>query len=633
MCGIAGFWGSGTRETLAHMVASLKHRGPDEHGLYISKDESVAGGVYLGHSRLAILDATCGKQPFVDEKTQTALVYNGEIYNHKEIRRELEGLGHLFVTSHSDTETVLRSFLEWGPGSFKKFNGMFALAIHVPVRHQLWLARDRFGEKPLFYARTQHGFCFASEIRALTLWDSFDSTIDMGNAQRYFAWGYMPGGRTLYRNCFSLPPGSWRLEDLRTREERTERYYFFKLTPDHSLTEEKEPALVEELRALLVQAVSRRLLSDVPLGIFLSGGMDSSAILAAATRILPPNQIDAFTVGFTEPSFDEAPNAKLVADAFGVRHHVSYLSLDRMRSESLSILGRMSEPLGDASLVPTKILSAFTRQKVIVALSGDGGDELFAGYDPFLALKPALLYDRFMPKAVHKAFQRAVQFLPVSDKNMSLEFKLKRFLRGLDYPASICLPVWMSPLTPLEIADIFETPLSAEELYEDALTLWEKNRNYDALQQSLMFFTHYYLPDDILVKVDRATMMDSLESRAVFLDNDLVTFCERLPDHFKLRNGTRKYLLKKALHGWLPESVIRLPKKGFGIPLNRWLREMKCSPSVESGMRNTEVLNMYTRHLWRKGDHRLFLWSFLALQVLTVNRENLPMNYETINGI
>jgi asparagine synthase (glutamine-hydrolysing) len=616
MCGFAGFWGCGTQETLSRMVETLKHRGPDDNALLISKDEAVANGVYLGHSRLAILNANCGKQPLVDEKTKAALVYDGKIYNHKEIRSELEGLGHVFVTSHSDAETALRAFLEWGPACFKKFNGMFALAIHIPARHQLWLARDRFGQKPLFYAKSANGFGFASEIGTLALWDGFDFSINYGNLQRYFAWGYMPGGRTLYRNCYGLLPGSWLCMDLKTGEERSGRYYFFTLNPDHSMTEKREPALVDELQALLVQAVSRCLVSDVPPGIFLSGGIDSSAILAAAARILPPNQIDAFTMGFTDPSFDESPNAKLVAKAFGVRHHVTYLTIDHLQNEALSILSRMSEPLGDASLIPTKTLSAFTRQKVAVALSGDGGDELFAGYDPFLALNPALLYKRFMPGIAHRGIKRAVQVLPVSDKNMSLEFKLKRFLRGLDYPASMRLPVWLGPLSPREIADIFEVPLTAEELYEDALTLWEKNPHYDTMQHALMFFTHFYLPYGCSVKVDRATMMASLESRAVFLDNDLVTFCERLPDHFKLRNGTRKYILKKALHGWLPESVICLPKKGFGIPLSRWLREMNRQPSVEYGMRNTVVQNIHTAHLQRKGDHRLFLWSLFALQAL-----------------
>jgi len=619
MCGIAGFWGGGTPETLSRMVASLKHRGPDEHGFRIWPDEGISGGVFLGHSRLSILDAACGQQPFVDEKTKTALVYNGEIYNHEELRGELEGLGHGFVTSHSDTETVLRAFLEWGPACFRKFNGMFALAVHVPARRQLWLARDRFGEKPLFYAWNAKGFAFASELGALALWDDFDSALDTGNLQRYFAWGYMPGGRTLYRNCRGLAPGSWRCLDLRTGEARAERYYSFTLNPDHSLTEKNEPDLVDELRALLVRAVSRRLLSDVPLGIFLSGGIDSSAILAAAARILPPDRIDAFTVGFTEPSFDEAPQAKVVAEALGVRHHVSYLTLDQMRGEALGILGRMSEPLGDASLIPTKILSAFARKKVTVTLSGDGGDELFAGYDPFMALKPAALYERFMPKIAHRGLGRLVRLLPVSDRNMSLEFKLKRVLRGLDYQAPMRLPVWMSPLSPREIAALFEAPLSAEELYEDALILWAENPHYDAMQQSLMFFTRFYLPDDILVKVDRATMMDSLESRAVFLDNDLAAFCERLPDRFKLRNGTRKYLLKKALQGWLPESVMRLPKKGFGIPLSRWLREMNRPPGVEpGGLRGEAARNFHAAHMRRQGDHRLFLWSLLALRESSV---------------
>jgi asparagine synthase (glutamine-hydrolysing) len=616
MCGIAGFWGEGDQANLAAMTARLRHRGPDDYALYVSGDAALASGVFLGHTRLAILDIARGKQPFVDAGTKMALVYNGEVYNHQELRAELIRRGHIFVTDHSDTETVLRAFMEWGAECFAMFNGMFALAIHDPARHELWLARDRFGEKPLFCTQNARGFAFGSEMGALSQWSGFDQAQDMDNLQRFLAWGYMPGVRTLYKNCRAIAPGSWLRADLRSGETLERSYYRFELRPDHALTERDEPALVEELRALLVRAVDRRLLSDVPLGVFLSGGLDSGALLAAAVRVRAPEMIDAFTVGFTEPSFDESPKARAVAAALGVRHHVSCLTLEHMRAGALGTLARMSEPLGDASLIPTRALARFTRERVTVALSGDGGDELFAGYDPFLALSPARIYGRFMPGPLHRLLKKAVNRCKSSDRNMSLEFKLKRTLRGLDYAENMRLPVWMGSLSPEEIGAVFEYPLSAEELYEDALSLWEKYGHYDLTEQALMFFTHFYLPGDILVKVDRATMMESLESRAVFLDNDVADFCARLPHMFKLRGHTRKYLLKKALQGWLPEKILRAPKKGFGIPLNRWLRELEWAPPPLPGARRSEVEAMHTRHGRRQGDYRLFLWSCLALRAM-----------------
>lgn len=607
MCGIAGFYGTGSPDDIRRMTETLRHRGPDDGDIFVD------GALHLGHRRLSIVDLANGRQPMRDEATGVTIVYNGEIYNHPEIRQQLDTAGQHFVTSHCDTETVLRAFLEWGPDCFARFNGMFALAIYCPRRRMLWLARDRFGEKPLFYARNTHGFAFASEIAALSRWSHFDNSLDHANLQRFFGWGYLPGGRTLHPGCRSLLPGSWMRLDLATGAEEHVRYWEFELTPDNALTDRDEPRLVEELRDLLVRAVQRRLLSDVPLGVFLSGGLDSSSVLAAAARVLPPEHIDAFTIGFTEPSFDESGNARQVAEAFGVRHHVSMLTADRMQASAPGILARMSEPLGDASLIPTEQLAAFTRRHVTVALSGDGGDELFAGYDPLAALKPAALYRRLMPPPLHGLLRHGVGLLPCSDRNMSLEFKLKRVLRGLSYPKAMQLPLWMSPLEPAEIRRFFDRPLTAEEIYEDALALWEAHSGCDDLSQALLFFTRFYLPDDILVKADRASMMVSLESRAIFLDNEIVAFCQRLPNRFKFRNGTRKYLLRKALAGWLPQRILELPKKGFGIPLNRWLRDMPAPCPVLPDLNAAAVRRCEAAHRARKGDYRLFLWGLHAL--------------------
>ncbi|MBO4369120.1 MAG: asparagine synthase (glutamine-hydrolyzing) [Desulfovibrio sp.] len=607
MCGIAGFYGEGTLDALHTMTKALAHRGPDDEGFFSD------GPLHLGHRRLAILDVAYGKQPMCDPETGAVIVYNGEIYNHLEIRERLIQEGHHFVTSHSDTETALKAFLAWGTSAFALFNGMFAMAIYLPQKKELWLARDRFGEKPLFYTHNAHGFAFASEITALTHWPFFDARIDTENLQRYFGWGYLPNGRTLHPHCYGLLPANWLCLDLQTMQKKSASYWTFTLTPEYGLLEKGESLLEEELRSLLVQAVKRRLLSDVPLGIFLSGGIDSSSILSAACRILDPHALSAFSIGFREKSFDESANAREVASYLGVKHELEFLTSDDLLASAADIVGRMSEPLGDASLIPTEHLAAFARKHVTVALSGDGGDELFAGYDPFQALKPASFYRALVPSFLHRLMRKSVGFIPASDRNMSLDFKIKRMLRGLSYPKAMQLPVWMSPLEPEELGLFFEKPLSAEEIYEDALALWDAHPGASDCEQALYFFTRFYLSDDILVKVDRACMMVSLESRAVFLDNDIVAFCERLPTCLKYHNGIRKYLLRKALAGWLPKRILDLPKKGFGIPLNLWLRSMD-QPKALPSMNASILPRIIEEHAKRVGDHRLFLWALHAAQ-------------------
>ncbi len=610
MCGIAGFCGTGTADVLFTMTEALKHRGPDDSGYYIN------GKVHFGHRRLAIIDLEYGKQPMCDEQSGLVIVYNGEVYNHLELRKRLISLGHRFRTSHSDTETILHAFLEWKEDSFAMFNGMFALAIFDPNTNCLWLARDRFGEKPLFYTKNVHGFAFASEIGALSHWPYFDHKIRSDNLQRYLCWGYLPGDRTLHPNTFRLPPATYLCVDLNNFEMQTHAYWQFELTPNESLTDKDEARLCEELRYLLVQAVKRRLLSDVPLGVFLSGGLDSSSVLAATTKCIENDKVSAFSIGFSEPSFDESKNAIEVATHLGVRHHLSILTEQNLLDTCSTILGRMTDPLGDPSIIPTEHLAAFARKKVTVTLSGDGGDELFAGYDPFVALKPAKLYRCFIPKFLHNGMRCLISMLPSSDRNMSLDFKLKRALRGLSYPTAMQLPVWMGPLEPQELPLFFENPLKAEEIYEDVLCLREAHKGADEFAHALYFFTRFYLTDDILTKVDRASMMVSLESRAVFLDNDIVNFCQCLPNRFKYKNGIRKYLLKKALEGWIPQRILSLPKKGFGIPLNKWLRSLPQAKSYY-GMNSSMIRKYEQKHYARKGDYRLFLWSLHTLNFLS----------------
>jgi asparagine synthase (glutamine-hydrolysing) len=311
-----------------------------------------------------------------------------------------------------------------------------------------------------------------------------------------------------------------------------------------------------------------------------------------------------------------SPSARAGAAHFGCHHHDRVLEVDQIRELIPVVLRHLDEPLGDASILPTAILSAFAREKVTVALTGDGGDELFAGYDPFLALKPAALYARLIPACGHRGLRRLADLLPISPANMSLDFKLRRSLMGLSYPANVRLPVWMAPIEPRDLAALLEAPVRVEEVYEEAIALWDSGDGKPPVDRALEFFTTFYLQDDILMKVDRAAMMHSLETRAVFLDNDLVDFCRRLPNHFKLCNGQRKYLLKQVARRLLPKPISERKKKGFGIPLATWLCREPAEPPFQpiEGIRLGWVRQAWDDHRAGRADRRLFLWTWLSLQ-------------------
>jgi asparagine synthase (glutamine-hydrolysing) len=506
---------------------------------------------------------------------------------------------------------------------------MFAFAVFDRAAQRLFLARDRFGEKPLFYSVQSNLFAFASDLCALCRHRGVNRQLQATAIQKFLAHGFLPGDHTLLRAMWKLPAGCYLTYDVRGGSLEVRRYWRFALEPDNSLDGSKEAALTEELRGLLFQAVRRRLAADVPVGLFLSGGIDSSAVLAGAAAALPADRIKTFTIGFGEPSFDESAHAGLVAKTFGTDHAVERIDVDVAREEIPSVLAAMDEPIGDPSILPTAILSRFTRRKVTVALSGDGGDELFAGYDPFDALMPARIYQAVVPRGVHPVLRWLADRIPLSEGNMSWDFKIRRGLGGLSYPAAMWNPAWLSPVDPAMMRELCEEPLDAEELYAEAVSAWNRSPGLDAIDRTLEFYTGFYLPDNILAKVDRASMMSSLESRAVFLDNDLVAFCQRLPNRFKYRRGERKYLLKRALGGVLPRRIIERPKKGFGIPVAKWLRSVPAEPPMEPlpGIRMEVVRRAWEQHRRGTADHRLFLWSWLSLQA-TVGRYLRPFDYE-----
>jgi asparagine synthase (glutamine-hydrolysing) len=605
------------------MTAAVAHRGPDADGHW--SDE--AAGVYLGHRRLSIVDLACGAQPMWTADAQVGVIFNGEIYNHQALRTELKARGCIFATDHSDTEVLLHAYREWGDSFVERLNGMWAFVIYDRARNRLFASRDRFGKKPFYYFHEGDTFGFASELPALRQHPRCPRSLSELSLQKYFAYGYVPAPRSIYERVWKLPGGHSCAFDLASRELKIWRYWRFVLEPDERLTalgaragwREDDPLIAEwceRLRDALEGAVKRRLMSDVPLGVFLSGGIDSSAVAALAARHVPAGALHTFAVGFDEPSFDESAHARRMADALGTDHREEILDLDKSVSLLPEIVSRLDEPLGDGSLLPTYLLSRFTRQHVTVALGGDGGDELFAGYDPFRALAGAERYARWIPRGVHRAARLAASRLPVSHQNISFDFKVKRTLMGLSYPPALWNPVWMGAIEPEELPRLFERPAQVEEVYSEAIEAWDRNPAGSVVDRSLQFWTELYLQDGILAKVDRASMLCSLEARSPFLDAEVADVARRIPWQLKLHRGQTKWILKRALEPLLPREIIHRKKKGFGMPIGRWLREGRFDiPQAHphASLRAGFVQAKWQAHQAGRSDERLFLWCYWLL--------------------
>ncbi|HZR01991.1 MAG TPA: asparagine synthase (glutamine-hydrolyzing), partial [Burkholderiales bacterium] len=551
------------------MDDAIAHRGPDDEGVWFD----ATANVYLGHRRLSIVDVEGGHQPMWTADGALGIIFNGEIYNHLDLRRELVALGHAFVTDHSDTEVLLHAYRAWGPAFVQRLNGMWAFALYDRVRRRVFLSRDRFGKKPLYYTLAGDTLIFASELSAMRAHPRTPTRLSTRGVRKYFAYGYIPAPMSIIDGVLKLPGGHSLTFDLATRKISIDKYWDFRIEPFESIPRDPEREWGEHLVELLSAAVKRRLMSDVPLGFFLSGGVDSSSVTALATRHVDADRVNTFSIGFEEASFDESAYARRVALLLQTRHHPEMLSMQRARGLLPDIVARLDEPMGDSSLLPTYLLSQHTRKHVTVALGGDGADELFAGYDPFRALAAADVYRKLMPRPVHHAIHMIMARLPVSHVNMSFDFRVKRTLRGLSYPPQYWLPVWMSPLDPQELPQLFGEPVDLEDLYSEAIEQWDACRDLGLVDKALQFYTKLYLQDDILVKVDRASMMHSLEVRAPYLDIELVDFVRRLPHQYKYRNGTTKYLLKKALEPILPRDILYRSKRGFGVPIGAWFRD------------------------------------------------------------
>lgn len=621
MCGICGFVGNGTLEDLKRMTDSMVHRGPDEEGLWYD----LAKSIFFGHRRLSIIDIEGGKQPMWTSDSQYGVIFNGEIYNHMELRNSLQQKGYQFQSDHSDTEVLLHGFREWGTDLPKYLNGMWAFAIYDRHQHILFLCRDRFGKKPLYYTLQGQTFAFASELTALTQHSSIQASVAPKSLKKYFAYGFIPAPHSVFEHIYKLPAGHHLVFQIRDFSFSIHQYWDFVIEPFDSIPRNPEQEWGEHIRYLLKKAVQRRLMADVPLGIFLSGGIDSSAVTALASQCVSHTRLKTFSIGFEEESFDESKYAQIISDQFQTDHHLTILSIEKARTILPQIVVRLDEPMGDSSLLPTYLLSRETRKHVTVALGGDGGDELFAGYDPFRALSLAQQYHQWIPKPIHMAIRLVMSYLPVSHRNFSLDFKIKRTLRGLSYPIYLWNSVWLGPLEPTELDELFREPTDIEDIYSEAIQYWNSCPQAHLVDKTLQFYTKLYLQDDILVKADRASMMNSLEVRAPFLDIEFVDFVRRIPHTWKYRHGQTKYILKKALEPILPRTTIYRSKKGFGIPIGKWFQKGLLTIDTIKPLQKTHhqvVIQKIHEHRQNKIDHRAFLWNYWLAQTLLTQRVN-----------
>jgi asparagine synthase (glutamine-hydrolysing) len=621
MCGIAGIVqtaGPVDREALRRMTSTLHRRGPDDEEYHIADDLSGGTSVGLGFRRLAIIDLSGGRQPMCNEDGSLWIVCNGELYNYQDLRRELEARGHKFRT-HCDVETLLHLYEEKGVDCVSAVNGMFAAAIWDARAQTLFLARDRLGKKPLYYRATPNRLLFGSEVKALLQHPACPRELDRRSLSKYLAYEYVPSPHCIFQGINKLPAGhtlTW------TRGETRIRRYWDLQFPEP--LRRPEAQIAEELRERFKQAVRLRLISDVPLGVFLSGGIDSSAVVAMMAELRPAAQIKTFAIGFEEQSFDESRYARRVAEHFGTEHHQDILQSRELLDMLPEVASFLDEPFADASVIPTYLLSRFTRQHVTVALGGDGGDELFAGYPTFPAHRLARFYR--LPQVVHNRLAVPLaNLLPVSTDNFSFDFKLKRFLRGAIAPPAIRDQIWLGAFTPAEQETLLEGMAGDIDHYEDVAQVEKDCPTRDPVHRLVYQYCKLYLAEDILVKVDRASMACSLEARAPFLDYTFVEFVNSIPSHLKLNGLKSKYILKQAMRGKLPPDILARGKKGFGIPVAKWFRRdlkdlvadtLSTARIKEQGLFNhLTVERLLTEHLQGTRDNRKELWTLLMFQL------------------
>jgi asparagine synthase (glutamine-hydrolysing) len=613
MCGIAGIVEFDTSRTpsmagLQRMASVLFHRGPDAGGMHCT------GAVGLVHRRLSIIDLASGQQPMQSPDGQVCLVFNGEIYNFLELRDTLERQGYRFRT-HSDTEVLLALYLHAGLEAFPKLNGMFACALWDERSRQLVLARDRFGKKPLFYYQDAQRFMFASELKALLAYGGIARQVDLTALHEYLTFGYIAGEQTIVRGIRRLPPAHVLV--VRDAQATCRSYWRFTFEPDAKPP--SEPEATEQVADLLRQAVRRRLISDVPLGAFLSGGLDSSAVVALMTEA-SSRPVQTFTVGFEEADYSELEDARAVAEHLGTDHHemiVKPSAVDILPD----LVWYLDEPCGDSSAVPTYYVCRAARQHVTVALSGDGGDEVFAGYTRYQALSR---YRRMaqVPAWIRRGLLRPLSgAIPFTWPGWNALYATGALETG-DLPCGLGIyPYIQSQLYTADLKrqlDGYDARVGVETLLRQATQL-------DPISRYQFLDTLHYLPGDILTKVDRMSMATSLEVRSPLLDYTLVEYMAKLPVWLKLRQGVSKYILRNVCRRLLPPSSLNKRKQGFAIPKGRWFqRELRaCAEEIlldsrtlgRGYFRQDTLRRLLQQHALGRRDYSTWIWCLLVLEM------------------
>jgi len=643
MCGIVGYLNLSLKDIdtrdhqldnqldhLPAMCSSITHRGPDEEGMRLF------GPCALGMTRLAIIDIKGGQQPISNEDGTIWIVFNGEIYNFQSLQEKVRGLGHSLATK-SDTEVIVHLYEEYGVDCVQYLEGMFAFAIWDKNKERLFIARDRMGEKPLHWGVFNDTLIFSSELKGILAHPKANKDIDLASLQKYLALEYIPAPNSMFKGINKLPPAHYMV--VEKGQVSTRRYWL----PDVQTQDMTEKEAIDELLRLLKKSIELRLISEVPLGVFLSGGIDSSCI-AAISQQFSSHPMKTFSIGFDDKSFDESEHALAVAKHIGSEHEVATFSPD-MGFETLSELWTiLDEPLADASIVPTYFLSKMTKKRVTVALAGEGGDELFGGYPTYQAHKLAPDWG-LVPQGLRDGvLMPALNALPVNMNNLSFDYKVKRFIGSAAESPVVRHLHWMGSIKLAEQEKLLlknkkQLDLASEAHLFDDLPLVNLNGKKSAnavmdrraansvhavVNNIMRLDMTTYLPDDLLVKSDRASMAASLEVRLPFLAYPLVEFALKMPPNLKVRGMTTKYLLKKAVAPYLPEYIMKRPKKGFGIPVAKWLRG-DFKPVVDEllgdsfirkqGIFNTEyVHNMVQEHQSAKVDRRKELWTLLMFQ-------------------
>lgn len=651
MCGIAGWVSTvparfaDADRTLTRMRDRLTHRGPDDAGNFIDLPANMEslGGAALGFRRLSIIDLSGGHQPMANEDGTVWIVFNGEIYNHLELRDELVAAGHVFA-NHSDTEVLLHGWEQWQEALLPRLNGMFDLAIWDQNRRELLLARDRHGKKPLFVGVLDGGrtLIFGSELSAVAAHPAVQPEVDLHGLASLFTFDYVASPRSLLRHVHTLEPGQfwrWQLPERGAPTLHVDTYVG-PTRPDERLSHLSEAEMLRELDGRLQGAVDRRLMADVPLGIFLSGGIDSSLIAAYAARLRRPGDLDTFSIGFADKRFDESGHARTVAQFLGTRHHERILTPETALDALPQLLSRMDQPLADPSILPTWFLAQFARERVTVALGGDGGDEWFLGYPTFFAHDVGRLCDLLGVSKMHGVLAAVARRLPTSHGYMSLDFQIKRFVAGLGQVEGMRHVTWIGGVPshglpqllsadalatirqPRESAMAGHRDASLDAQVQDVWREW-RQAGRDDMDALAGLYARFYLGDGVLQKVDRASMLNSLEVRAPLLDPAVVELAHALPTRMKLRGRETKRILRTLAEKQLPAEIVRRPKRGFAVPIGQWLRGplrgFLTDALAPARLQRLPYLNapgiqrLIQEHLDGVADHRKPLWALLCL--------------------